>query len=112
LRGCLLLTIGLGATFLYGEAAEYAKMSTIDHIVPNSDVFAGAFFALTGFHGLHVFVGLALLSILFALSTRGWFSGGRHASAVESISMYWHFVDLVWVVIFPTVYLWSLAGPK
>lgn len=111
-RAGLLLTIGLGATFLYGEISEYITMVNLDHTVPNSDVFASSFFALTGFHGFHVFVGLTLLLILLGLSMRGWFSSGRHGSAVESISLYWHFVDLVWVVIFPTVYLWSLAGPK
>lgn len=110
--GWLVLTILLGATFLYGEISEYSTMAGVDHVVPNSDVFASSFYALTGFHGFHVFVGLLLLTVLCGLTLRGKFKGGARRSAVQVISIYWHFVDALWVVIFPTVYLWSLAGPR
>ncbi|GAC1427504.1 MAG: heme-copper oxidase subunit III [Chloroflexota bacterium] len=110
-RVWLLLTIALGGAFLYGEASEYITMASVDRTTPSSDVFASTFFALTGFHGLHVFVGLALLCILLGLAMTGAFNDGRRRAAVETISLYWHFVDGVWVFIFPTVYLWSLAGP-
>jgi heme/copper-type cytochrome/quinol oxidase subunit 3 len=108
----LLLTIGLGAAFLYGEITEYYTMSVIDKTVPNSDVFAGSFYALTGVHAFHVFLGLLLLSTLFLLTLRGKFRKGSRAGAVHAITIYWHFVDGVWAVIFPTVYLWSLGGPR
>lgn len=111
-RGWLLLTIGLGAAFLYGEISEYDSMVRVDGTVPNSDVFASTFYALTGFHGFHVFVGLSLLTILLVLALAGKFTGGARRGAVTSISLYWHFVDGVWAVIFPTVYLWSLAGHR
>ena len=111
-RAWLLLTIGLGATFLYGEITEYYTGAAIHHDVPNSDVFTSSYYALTGFHGFHVFIGLLLLSILFLLAMGGKFNNGTRRSAVGALSIYWHFVDGVWVVIFPTVYLWSLAGPR
>lgn len=107
----LLLTIGLGATFLYGESTEYMDMTSRLGLTPHRDLFGSTFFALTGFHGFHVLVGLTLLAILFGLGMGGNLRGGRHPAAVQSISLYWHFVDAVWVVIFPMVYLWSLAGP-
>ena len=106
----LFLTIGLGAAFLYGEATEYTTMIGRLHMTPHSDLFSSTFFALTGFHGLHVFVGLTMLAILLGLTFGGYLRAGRRRGAVESISLYWHFVDAVWVVIFPTVYLWSLVG--
>ena len=111
-QGWLLITIILGATFLYGQFSEYSKMVKNDNVVPSSDVFASTFFTLTGFHGLHVFVGLILLLIVLGLAMGGVFRNGARASAVETVSYYWHFVDGVWVIIFPTVYLWSLAGPS
>jgi heme/copper-type cytochrome/quinol oxidase subunit 3 len=110
-RNWLLLTIGLGATFIYGEVSEYYGMAADQHMVPSSDVFATSFYSLTGFHGLHVLTGLLLLSILFVLTLAGKFSRGANKPAVMVITTYWHFVDAVWLVIFPTVYLWTLAGP-
>jgi len=109
-QGWLLLTIIFGATFLYGQVTEYAKLIGQDSTLPNSDVYASTFFTLTGFHGLHVVVGLILLLLLLGLAMRGAFDNGKRVEAFETVSYYWHFVDAVWVVIFPTVYLWTLAG--
>jgi heme/copper-type cytochrome/quinol oxidase subunit 3 len=107
----LLLTIGLGATFLYGEASEYIDLTSRLGLTPHRDLFGTTFYALTGFHGFHVLAGLILLSILFVLTVGGKFRGGAHHLGFLTVSLYWHFVDIVWVVIFPTVYLWSLTGP-
>ncbi len=107
----LLLTIGLGATFLFGESTEYIDLTGRLGLTPNRDIFGTTFYALTGFHGFHVLMGLLLLTIMFVLVMGGKFRGGAHPSAYNTVALYWHFVDVVWVVIFPTVYLWSLAGP-
>jgi len=109
-QGWLLVTIIFGATFLYGQVTEYAKLITQDNTLLNSDVYASTFFTLTGFHGLHVVVGLILLLLMLGLAMRGAFDNGKRVEAFETVSYYWHFVDAVWVVIFPTVYLWTLAG--
>lgn len=109
-QGWLLLTIILGAAFAYGQATEYLHLLGEQNVAPGTDLFAGTFFVLTGFHGLHVIGGLILLLIVLGLAMRGTFKGGKHATAVETVSYYWHFVDAVWVIIFPTVYLWSLMG--
>jgi len=109
-QGWLLMTIILGGAFAYGQATEYLHLLGEQNVAPGTDIFASTFFVLTGFHGLHVIGGLILLLILLGLAMRGTFKGGRHAAAVEAVSYYWHFVDAVWVIIFPTVYLWSLLG--
>lgn len=101
----LAATILLGMIFLIGQAAEYAGLLR-NHITISRDLFGTTFFTLTGFHGLHVAVGLVLLLILLGLAL---FGTPREPSspAMDSISLYWHFVDAVWVVIFSTVYLWG-----
>ena len=97
-------TIVLGAVFLVGQGAEYAQLLR-EHVTISRNLFGTTFFTLTGFHGLHVFIGLLMLAILLGLALAG---RGREptAPAVETISIYWHFVDAVWIVIFAVVYLW------
>ena len=73
----------------------------------NTSLFATTFFTLTGFHGLHVCVGLIALLVVLGLAYAGDFQPGR-TEAVRTIGLYWHFVDIVWVFVFATVYL---AGP-
>jgi heme/copper-type cytochrome/quinol oxidase subunit 3 len=104
-RFWLAATVGLGLIFLVGQGIEYARLLR-DQITISRNLFGTTFFTLTGFHGLHVAVGLALLMILFGLSAR---KNGSEPSpvAMGSISLYWHFVDGVWVVIFSIVYLWG-----
>ena len=99
------VTILCGITFLYGEIREYMKMLHQD-ITITRNVFGSTYFTLTGFHAAHVTIGLLLLSTLLGLSLRDRLRKG-HGAAVESISYYWHFVDLVWAVVFSTIYLWS-----
>jgi heme/copper-type cytochrome/quinol oxidase subunit 3 len=72
-------------------------------VAVNSSLFATAFFTLTGFHGLHVCIGLLALLILFRLGTLGEFRASTRA--VKAIGLYWHFVDVVWIVVFSVVYL-------
>jgi heme/copper-type cytochrome/quinol oxidase subunit 3 len=111
-RGFLVLwlaSIVLGAIFLVGQLTEYMRLYA-DGITIGSNLFTSAFFTLTGFHGLHVFVGLIALGAIGLLGRAGDFRGGRHRVAVDAVSIYWHFVDAIWVVIFSLVYLLALAG--
>jgi cytochrome c oxidase subunit 3 len=103
----LLATILLGAIFLTGQGFEYANLLKHNMTI-SRDLFGSTFFTLTGFHGFHVFFGLLLLSTLLGLSL----TGRKHEptiSGMQSIAVYWHFVDAVWVVIFSVVYLWRFV---
>jgi heme/copper-type cytochrome/quinol oxidase subunit 3 len=99
-----LASIGLGAVFLIGQLTEYTRLYA-DGITIGTNLFTSAFFTLTGFHGLHVLVGLIALSVIGKLARAGDFRGGQRRVAVDGVSIYWHFVDGIWVVIFSLVYL-------
>lgn len=98
----LVATIVLGLVFLSGQAKEYHSLLGKDiHI--SSNTFGTSFFTLTGFHGLHVLIGLIVIGIITGLSfTDDQFRGG---SVISTVGRYWHFVDLVWVVVFLVVYV-------
>ena len=99
----ILATAGLGALFLSIQVYEYSKLIA-EGLSLSVNMFGASFFTLTGFHGAHVSVGVLLL-LLTAL--RGWRVGftKEFPLGVEMIGLYWHFVDLVWVLIFTLVYL-------
>src|SRR5579859_5159626 len=99
----LFLTALLGAIFLFGQAYEYTGLFG-RHFTQSSSIFGSAFFMLTGFHGLHVTVGVIFLVICLLRALRGDFTAKNHF-AVQAAEMYWHFVDGVWVVVFSLVYL-------
>jgi heme/copper-type cytochrome/quinol oxidase subunit 3 len=101
----LLATMALGTVFLAGQASEYVSLIRKDVII-SRDLFGTTFFTLTGFHGLHVIIGLIMLGTLFGLQLKRRVTG--RFEAVESVSIYWHFVDAVWMIIFPVIYLWVL----
>ncbi len=103
--GWLVATIILGMAFLFGEAREWDDMIH-RNVTISRDLFGTSFFTLTGFHGLHVTVGLIMLGILLGMTLLGRSDEPRW-DAMESVSLYWHFVDAVWVVIFTVVYLWA-----
>ncbi len=105
-RGWLLVTIVLGAVFLFGQGSEYVHLYS-ENVTISANIFGTSFFTLTGFHGFHVLLGLIALLVLFALAMKGDFAQ-KHSSAVETVALYWHFVDWVWVVIFAVIYLWAL----
>ncbi len=106
LRAWLLATLVLGAVFLFGQLGEYARLFN-QNVTISRDLFGTTFFTLTGFHGLHVLAGLIALGVIAILAFA---SDMQHAPsrAVEVVSLYWHFVDVVWIIIFGIVYLWIL----
>lgn len=101
----LAVTIALGGTFLVGQGREYADLVRQD-VTISRDLFGTTFFTLTGFHGLHVLVGLVMLAIVLATALL-WRRGTPRTTVLETVSLYWHFVDAVWLVVFPVVYLWG-----
>lgn len=95
------VTALMGAIFLAGQVYEYANMEfgLTEHL------FGSCFYALTGFHGLHVTAGLLFtLAVLWRSRGEGHYSGASHFG-VEAAELYWHFVDVVWLVLFVLVYL-------
>jgi len=99
MRGWLIVTIVLGAVFLAGQGTEYVRLMR-DNVTLNGSVFGTSFFTLTGFHGLHVLVGLVILSIVLALAFLR-----DSKSAIGTVALYWHFVDVVWIFVFTVVYV-------
>ncbi|MHB8620235.1 MAG: cytochrome c oxidase subunit 3 [Chloroflexota bacterium] len=105
MRLWLLATVVLGAVFLYGEASEWLGLAN-KHITASTNIWATTFFTLTGIHGLHVILGLTLLTGQIIFSYIKPVVPGND-SGLEIITIYWHFVDAMWVLIFSTIYLWS-----
>lgn len=105
----LAATMLLGAVFLYGEMQEYRKLLN-ENVTVSRNLFGSTYYTLTGFHALHVTVGLVLLGTMLAISLKRKMFAPQQ-SALECISYYWHFVDAVWVAVFSVVYLWSTRSP-
>jgi cytochrome c oxidase subunit III len=93
------ITLALGITFLIGQIYDY---STLGFGISDG-AFGTTFYTLTGFHGAHVFGGAIMLSVVLYRGLAGQFSS-RHHDAVEATSLYWHFVDIVWIALFSTLY--------
>jgi cytochrome c oxidase subunit 3 len=115
LVGLLLATIALGSAFLVVKGVEYhhkfeqglfpdAAFRWPGPDAPHVRLFFSFYFCLTGLHAAHMVIGIGLLSTLVVLAARGHFGAGR-ASAVEMSGLYWHFVDIVWIFLFPLLYL-------
>jgi cytochrome c oxidase subunit III len=98
------LTIILGALFMYGTAREWHRLIYEHGLTISSNLFGTTYYSLVGLHAFHVTAGLVMLTIvlLFALAGR---VGSEQSARVEVLSMYWHFVDVVWVVVFTVVYV-------
>jgi cytochrome c oxidase subunit 3 len=94
------VTLVLGITFLIGQIYDY---STIGFGISDTP-FGTTFYTLTGFHGAHVFGGAVMLSVVLYRGLAGQFNS-RHHDAVEATSLYWHFVDVVWIVLYSTLYI-------
>jgi cytochrome c oxidase subunit 3 len=100
LQAGLSLTFLLGLSFLLTQISEYSRIG----FAPYTDAFGTVFFCLTGLHGAHVFVGLTLLLAATVRSFRGHYSEEEHLG-VEIPGIYWHFVDVMWIVVYTTVYI-------
>src|SRR6202044_1270685 len=102
--GLLLLTIVLGGLFLYGTAQEWHRLIYEHGLTISTNLFGTTYYSLVGLHAFHVTAGLLMLSIVLLLGLAG--RVGREQSVrVDVLSMYWHFVDAVWVVVFTVVYV-------
>lgn len=98
----LLLTMAMGAYFLYGQAVEWLGLP----FGFGSGVFGGTFYLLTGFHGLHVLTGIVLQLIMLLKS----FVPGNYDKGyvgVEATSLFWHFVDVIWIILYILIYVWQ-----
>ncbi|MFZ1155938.1 MAG: heme-copper oxidase subunit III [Solirubrobacteraceae bacterium] len=100
LKAGMLTTFLLGCAFLFIQINEYANIG----FAPQDQAQATIFYSLTGLHGAHVFIGLILLLIVTTRAFRGHYSPEEHRG-VEIPGIYWHFVDIMWIVVYTTVYV-------
>jgi cytochrome c oxidase subunit III len=100
LKAGLVLTLALGLVFLLTQAREYSRIG----FAPHDEAFGSVFYGLTGLHGAHVFVGLTILTFATIRAFRGHFTPEDHRG-VEIPGIYWHFVDVMWIVVYTTVYI-------
>jgi cytochrome c oxidase subunit 3 len=118
----LALTIVLGLTFLGIKAVEYSHKFE-HHLVPGANfqfeaardpqhaqLFFSLYFVMTGLHALHMVVGIGVMAVLFVMAFKGRFTRAYH-TPVEISGLYWHFVDIVWIFLFPLLYLIDRHGP-
>jgi cytochrome c oxidase subunit 3 len=105
----LAATLLLGLVFVGGQVLEYYEFIVREGFSITSGIYASAFFGLTGLHGLHVSLGAVLLGIVFVRALLGQYSAERHVS-VSTASMYWHFVDVVWIFLVVVLYVGAEVG--
>lgn len=99
-----MLTMLLGLEFLAGTAIEWHKLIFEDHLTIRTNLFGTTFYSLVGLHATHVVVGMIGLSLVMLFTLFGRVKQ-RHAERIQVLSLYWHFVDAVWVVVFIVVYI-------
>jgi cytochrome c oxidase subunit III len=98
------ITALMGAIFLVGQVYEYMNLG----YGLSTNVFSNCFYLMTGFHGLHVFLGILLiLGVLWRSRREGHYSEHKH-TGVEMAEIYWHFVDIIWIVLFALIYILTL----
>jgi cytochrome c oxidase subunit 3 len=101
MRTWMAITAAMGAIFLAGQAYEYFHLK----FGLTTNLFASAFYVLTGFHGLHVLVGvLCILAVLWRSRTQGHYSNEKHFG-IQAAELYWHFVDVIWIILFGLLYI-------
>ena len=100
----LMVTIVLGSIFVGVQCFEWSHLHHEGLWFNKGGVYGSSFFLMTGFHGAHVTIGIVMLLTLFTMSMTGRLPTER-SKAVEMVGLYWHFVDIVWIVIFTLVYL-------
>ena len=105
----LVVTVLLGVVFIGGQVYEYYEFIIHEGFTLTSGFFASAFFGLTGLHGIHVSLGAVLLAVVLVRALAGQYSAERHVS-VSTASMYWHFVDVVWIFLVVVLYVGAEVG--
>jgi len=100
----LSLTLLFGAGFLSVQVYEYNKLLFHEHFTPSSSLFGSVFFTTTGFHGFHVFCGVVCMAYMTGKAFLGKLTQAHH-QGIETLGLYWHFVDLVWIILFTIIYL-------
>ena len=103
LKAWLFATVALGFTFLGFQAYEYIYAYSALNLKLSTGVYGSTFYMLTGFHGAHVTIGAIMLSVMLARAMKGHFDKHNHF-AFEAAAWYWHFVDVVWLLLFVLVY--------
>jgi cytochrome c oxidase subunit 3 len=98
------LTMTLGIVFLAGTALEWNRLIFTNGLTIRTNLFGTTFYSLVGLHATHVIVGLIMLSLVMLFTLLGRVEQ-RHAERIQVLSLYWHFVDAVWVVVFTIVYI-------
>jgi cytochrome c oxidase subunit III len=99
-----LLTLSLGATFLYGTAREWRHLIYDEGLTIQTNLFGTTYYSLVGLHAFHVTVGLIAITTVLLFALLGYVKQ-EHAERVDVLALYWHFVDAVWVVVFTVVYV-------
>jgi cytochrome c oxidase subunit III len=99
-----LVTIALGGAFLFGTGLEWHRLIYEHGLTISTNLFGTTYYSLVGLHGFHVIVGLILMGIVALLALLG-YVGGEHSARIGVLSLYWHFVDVVWIVVFTVVYV-------
>jgi cytochrome c oxidase subunit III len=97
-------TILLGGTFMFGTAREWQHLIRVDGLTISTNLFGTTYYSLVGLHGFHVTMGLVALTMVAVFHFTGRLRR-EHSERLEVLSMYWHFVDAVWVVVFTVVYV-------
>ena len=105
----IVITVVLGIIFLLLQLTDYAILGN-EGLTLSSGTYGTTFYTLTGFHGAHVFGGVIMLSVVLYRGMVGQFSS-KHYDAVEGASLYWHFVDVVWILLFALLYLLPGKSP-
>lgn len=98
-----LVTIALGTTFMYGTAQEWHRLIYEHGLTISTNLFGTTYYSLVGLHAFHVTVGLVMLTLVLLVSVAG--HALPQSSRINVLSLYWHFVDAVWVVVFTVVYV-------
>ena len=101
-RGFWLLTMAMGTYFVYGQYVEWSELA----FTLQSGVFGGTFYLLTGFHGLHVITGILLMALMLVRSFRT-DNYAKGEMGVASVSLFWHFVDVIWIILYVLIYVWQ-----
>jgi cytochrome c oxidase subunit III len=100
MRRWIWVTLAMGVVFLGGQTNEWISLPFRIH----TDAYGSAFYAMTGFHGLHVFAGLVLMLVVQGRASRGAYTPTDHAG-LEVAAYYWHFVDVVWIALFSVLFI-------